>query len=86
MFCCKYLYWLLPPIERYSNKIKLLYFLNCKEKNKMEIKIIVACHKKNVMTTQYPYGSIRVGKDLHLDINLGVTARRSGNERGQSEW
>ena len=52
----------------------------------MEITIIVAGHKKNVMATQYPYGSIRVGKDLHLDINLGVTARRSGNERGQSEW
>lgn len=34
----------------------------------MEIKIIVACHKKNVMATQYPYGLIRVGKDLHLDI------------------
>ena len=52
----------------------------------MEIKIIVAGHKKNVMATQSSYGSIRVGKDLHLDIYLGVTARRSGNERGQSEW
>lgn len=52
----------------------------------LTIKIIVAGHKKNVMATQYPYGSIRVGKDLHLDIYLGVTARRSGNERGQSEW
>lgn len=48
----------------------------------MEINNIVACHKKNVMATQYPYGLIRVGKNLHLDINLGVTARRSGNERG----
>ena len=52
----------------------------------MEIKIIVACHKKNVMATQFPYGPIRVGKNLHLDIYLGVTARRRGNERGQSEW
>lgn len=52
----------------------------------MEINNIVACHKKNVMATQYPYGLIRMGKNLHLDINFGVTARRSGNERGSSEW
>ena len=47
----------------------------------MEIKIIVACHKKNVMATQFPYGPIRVGKNLHLDINFGITASKTGREK-----
>ena len=72
---------MLPPIERYSNN-KTIVFSQFKKKNKMEIKNIVACHKKNVMATQYPYGLTRVGKNLHLDINFGVTAHRSDNERG----
>lgn len=45
----------------------------------MKIKILVACHKKDVMATQYPYEPIHVGKDLHLDIDLGITTDNTGD-------
>ena len=45
----------------------------------MKVKILVACHKKDVMATQYPYEPIHVGKDLHLDIDLGIITDNTGD-------
>ena len=36
------------------------------------VKILVCCHKRDVMATEEPYMPIHVGKALHPDVDLGI--------------
>lgn len=45
----------------------------------MNVKILVCCHKKDVMATKAPYFPIHVGKELHKDISLGITEDNTGD-------
>ncbi len=42
-----------------------------------KIKILVCCHKKDIMATDYPYYPIQVGKDLS-SINLNIGSDNEG--------
>lgn len=45
--------------------------------NKANAKILVCCHKKDIMATQEPYLPIQLGKAL-TDVDLGITSDDSG--------
>lgn len=45
----------------------------------MNVKILVCCHKKDIMATKAPYFPIHVGKELHKDISLGITEDNTGD-------
>ena len=45
----------------------------------MKIKILVCCHKKDIMATQEPYMPIHVGKDLHPELDLGIIGDNTGD-------
>ena len=45
----------------------------------MKTKILVCCHKKDFMATQYPYMPIHVGKALHSDLELGIPGDDTGD-------
>lgn len=47
--------------------------------NKKSIKILVCCHKQDVMATQDPYMPIHVGKALHPEIDLGIQGDNTGD-------
>ena len=47
--------------------------------NKMNVKILVCCHKKDVMATQEPYMPIHVGKALHPELDLGIQGDNTGD-------
>lgn len=44
----------------------------------MNTKILVCCHKKDVMATQEPFFPIHVGKALHADVELGIQTDSTG--------
>ncbi len=44
-----------------------------------KIKILVCCHKKDIMATQEPYLPIQVGKDLHPELDLGIQGDNTGD-------
>ena len=48
-------------------------------KNKLNVKILVCCHKQDVMATQEPYMPIHVGKALHLELDLGIQGDNTGD-------
>lgn len=53
----------------------------------MNTKILVCCHKQDIMVTQDPYMPIHVGKELHKEICLGITEDNTGiniSEKNQS--
>ena len=43
------------------------------------VKILVCCHKKDVMATEEPYMPIHVGKALHPDVDLGIQGDDTGD-------
>ena len=45
----------------------------------MNVKILVCCHKKDIMATKAPYFPIHVGKELHKNISLGITEDKTGD-------
>lgn len=45
----------------------------------MNVKILVCCHKKDIMATQSPYFPIHVGKELHKDVSIGITEDNTGD-------
>lgn len=45
----------------------------------MNVKILVCCHKKDIMATKAPYFPIHVGKELHKNISLGITEDNTGD-------
>lgn len=45
----------------------------------MNVKILVCCHKHDVMATEYPYMPIHVGKTLHPELNLGIECDDTGD-------
>lgn len=45
----------------------------------MNVKILVCCHKKDVMATQEPYMPIHVGKALHPELDLGIQGDDTGD-------
>lgn len=45
----------------------------------MNIKLLVCCHKKDVMPTQDPYVCIHVGKALHKEVDLGIIGDNTGD-------
>lgn len=45
----------------------------------MKVKILVACHKKDVMASVFPYEPIHVGKELNSQLNLGITCDNTGS-------
>ena len=47
-------------------------------KNILNVKILVCCHKQDVMATQDPYMPIHVGKALHPEIELGIQGDNTG--------
>lgn len=47
------------------------------------IKILVCCHKKDIMATQEPYMPIHVGKALHPDMDLGIQGDDTGDNISQ---
>lgn len=47
-------------------------------RNKKNVKILVCCHKKDVMATQEPYMPIHVGKALHPELDLGIQGDNTG--------
>ena len=48
-------------------------------KNKLNVRILVCCHKKDVMATQDPYMPIHVGKALHPELDLGIQGDNTGD-------
>ena len=46
---------------------------------KKRCKVLVCCHKKDVMATQEPYMPIHVGKALHPDVDLGIQGDDTGD-------
>ena len=42
-------------------------------------KILVCCHKRDVMATEEPYMPIHVGKALHPDVDLGIQGDDTGD-------
>lgn len=46
---------------------------------KKNVKILVCCHKKDVMATQEPYMPIHVGKALHPELDLGIQGDNTGD-------
>lgn len=44
-----------------------------------KIKILVCCHKKDIMATQEPYMPIHVGKALHPNLDLGIQGDNTGD-------
>lgn len=44
----------------------------------MKLKILVCCHKRDVMANIDPYMPIHVGKGLHPDVSLGITEDNIG--------
>ena len=48
-------------------------------KNKLNVRILVCCHKKDVMATQEPYMPIHVGKALHPELDLGIQGDNTGD-------
>lgn len=47
--------------------------------NKLNVKILVCCHKQDVMATQEPYMPIHVGKALHPELDLGIQGDDTGD-------
>lgn len=47
--------------------------------NKLNVKILVCCHKQDVMATQEPYMPIHVGKALHPELDLGIQGDNTGD-------
>ena len=47
------------------------------------VKILVCCHKKDIMATQEPYMPIHVGKALHPDMDLGIQGDDTGDNISQ---
>ena len=45
----------------------------------MNVKILVSCHKKDVMASQEPYMPIHVGKALHPELDLGIQGDNIGD-------
>lgn len=45
----------------------------------MNVKILVCCHKKDIMATQEPYMPIHVGKALHPELDLGIQGDNTGD-------
>ena len=45
----------------------------------MNTKILVCCHKKDVMATHEPYMPIHVGKALHPELDLGIQGDNTGD-------
>lgn len=45
----------------------------------MNTKILVCCHKQDVMATQEPYMPIHVGKALHPELDLGIQGDNTGD-------
>lgn len=45
----------------------------------MNIKILVCCHKKDIIPDKSPYLSIHVGKALHEDLDLGIIGDNTGD-------
>lgn len=45
----------------------------------MNVKILVCCHKQDVMATQEPYMPIHVGKALHPNLDLGIQGDNTGD-------
>ena len=43
------------------------------------VKILVCCHKRDVMATEEPYMPIHVGKALHPDVDLGIQGDDTGD-------
>lgn len=48
-------------------------------RNKKNVKILVCCHKQDVMATQEPYLPIHVGKALHPELELGIQGDNTGD-------
>ena len=46
---------------------------------KKRCKVLVCCHKKDIMATQEPYMPIHVGKALHPDVDLGIQGDNTGD-------
>lgn len=47
-------------------------------RNKKNVKILVCCHKQDVMASQEPYMPIHVGKALHPELDLGIQGDNTG--------
>lgn len=45
----------------------------------MNVKILVCCHKQDVMASQEPYMPIHVGKALHPELDLGIQGDNTGD-------
>ena len=45
----------------------------------MKVKILVCCHKNDIIPSQDNYMPIHVGKALHNDIDLGITGDNTGD-------
>ena len=45
----------------------------------MNVKILVCCHKQDVMASQEPYLPIHVGKALHPELELGIQGDNIGD-------
>ena len=46
--------------------------------NKLNTKILVCCHKKDIMAVQEPYFPIQLGKTL-TEVDLGITTDNTGD-------
>lgn len=44
-----------------------------------KIKILVCCHKRDIMAKEEPYMPIHVGKALHPDLDLGIQGDNTGD-------
>lgn len=48
-------------------------------RNKKNVKILVCCHKQDIMASQEPYMPIHVGKALHPELDLGIQGDNTGD-------